>query len=57
VTLVALMQTRATLTGSAVHARMVRFWGQLYVINYAVGIVTGLVMEFQFAMTGPGFRG
>jgi cytochrome d ubiquinol oxidase subunit I len=54
VTLVALMQTRATLTGSEVHARMVRFWGQLYVINYAVGIVTGLVMEFQFAMNWTG---
>jgi cytochrome d ubiquinol oxidase subunit I len=54
VTLVALMQTRATLTGSDVHARMVRFWGQLYVINYAVGIVTGLVMEFQFALNWTG---
>ncbi|GAA3956314.1 cytochrome ubiquinol oxidase subunit I [Actinomadura viridis] len=53
-TLVALTQTRATLSGSAVHARMTRFWGQLYVINYAVGIVTGLVMEFQFGMNWGG---
>ncbi|MFI0356313.1 cytochrome ubiquinol oxidase subunit I [Actinomadura sp. 9N407] len=53
-TLVALMQTRATWSGSAVHARMTRFWGQLYVINYAVGIVTGLVMEFQFGMNWGG---
>lgn len=53
-TLVALTQTRAVVSGSAVHARMVRFWGQLYVINYAVGIVTGLVMEFQFGLNWSG---
>ncbi|MEW2359502.1 cytochrome ubiquinol oxidase subunit I [Spirillospora sp. NPDC029432] len=53
-TLVALTQTRATLSRSAVHARMTRFWGQLYVINYAVGIVTGLVMEFQLGMNWSG---
>ncbi|WP_407924507.1 cytochrome ubiquinol oxidase subunit I [Actinomadura physcomitrii] len=53
-TLVALMQTRATLSGGAVHARMTRFWGQLYVVNYAVGIVTGLVMEFQFGLNWAG---
>jgi cytochrome d ubiquinol oxidase subunit I len=53
-TLVALMQTRATLSGDAVHARMTRFWGQLYVVNYAVGIVTGLVMEFQFGLNWAG---
>ncbi|WP_433338663.1 cytochrome ubiquinol oxidase subunit I [Spirillospora sp. CA-294931] len=53
-TLVALMQTRATLSRSAVHARMTRFWGQLYVINYAVGVVTGLVMEFQFGLNWGG---
>jgi cytochrome bd ubiquinol oxidase subunit I len=51
---VAIMQTRAVMTGSAVHLRMVRFWGQLYVINYAVGIVTGLLMEFQFGLNWPG---
>ncbi|MER6997477.1 cytochrome ubiquinol oxidase subunit I [Streptomyces sp. NPDC000410] len=33
---------------------MVRFWGQLYVINYAVGIVTGIVMEFQFGLSWSG---
>ncbi|WUI03278.1 cytochrome ubiquinol oxidase subunit I [Spirillospora sp. NBC_00431] len=53
-TLVALMQTRATASGSVVHERMVRFWGQLYVVNYAVGIVTGLVMEFQFGLNWSG---
>ena len=53
-TLVAIMQTRAVTTGSEVRMRMVRYWGQLYVINYAVGIVTGLLMEFQFGLNWPG---
>ncbi|MER7083641.1 cytochrome d ubiquinol oxidase subunit I [Saccharopolyspora kobensis] len=53
-TLVACVQTRATLSRNPVHERMTRFWGQLYVINYAVGIVTGLVMEFQFGMAWSG---
>ncbi|GAA4615767.1 cytochrome ubiquinol oxidase subunit I [Saccharopolyspora hordei] len=53
-TLVACVQTAATLTGNPVHERMTRFWGQLYVINYAVGIVTGLVMEFQFGLAWSG---
>ncbi|GAA2387381.1 cytochrome ubiquinol oxidase subunit I [Streptomyces glaucosporus] len=39
---------------SAPYARMVRFWGQLYVVNYAVGIVTGIVMEFQFGLAWSG---
>ena len=58
VTLVAVMQTRATFTRSAATRatlhRMTRFWGRLYVINYALGIVTGIVMEFQFGLTWTG---
>ncbi|MFI6602221.1 cytochrome ubiquinol oxidase subunit I [Nonomuraea sp. NPDC050536] len=53
-TLVAIIQTRATLTRSPVHERMTRFWGQLYVINYAMGIATGLVMEFQIGLSWSG---
>ncbi|MFI7618375.1 cytochrome ubiquinol oxidase subunit I [Nonomuraea terrae] len=53
-TLVAVVQTRATFSGDPVHLRMTRFWGQLYVINYAMGIVTGLVMEFQLGLAWSG---
>ncbi|HEY0540294.1 MAG TPA: cytochrome ubiquinol oxidase subunit I [Actinoallomurus sp.] len=53
-TLVAITQTRAVVKDSPVLQGMVRFWGQLYVINYAVGIVTGLLMEFQFGLNWPG---
>ncbi|UUS33275.1 MULTISPECIES: cytochrome ubiquinol oxidase subunit I [Streptomyces] len=53
-TVVACLQTKATLGGRALDARLVRFWGQLYVVNYAVGIVTGIVMEFQFGLSWSG---
>ncbi len=53
-TLVAITQTRAVVGGNPVHLRMTRYWGQLYVINYAIGIVAGLLMEFQFGLDWPG---
>ncbi|MFF2377593.1 cytochrome ubiquinol oxidase subunit I [Streptomyces xiamenensis] len=53
--LLAVLQTRATLRGGdATHTVMVRYWGRLYLINYGIGIVTGLVMEFQFGMAWSG---
>ncbi|MET8761146.1 cytochrome ubiquinol oxidase subunit I [Lentzea sp. NPDC004782] len=54
VTLLAIMQTRFTLTRAPVHERMTRFWGRIYVINYALGIATGIVMEFQFGLNWSG---
>jgi len=53
-TLVAVIQTRATIARSPVHTGMTRFWGQLYLINYAMGIVTGIVMEFQLGLSWSG---
>ncbi|MEV6868134.1 cytochrome ubiquinol oxidase subunit I [Streptosporangium subroseum] len=52
--LVAIMHTRYVMTGKPVHERMTRFWGQIYVTNYALGIFTGLVMEFQFGLSWSG---
>ncbi|MGW4798615.1 cytochrome ubiquinol oxidase subunit I [Nonomuraea sp. NPDC004297] len=52
--LVAIMHTRWALSGKPPHESMTRFWGQIYVTNYAVGIVTGLVMEFQFGLAWSG---
>lgn len=54
VVFVAAMQTMHVITGKDVYARMTRFWGTLYVINYAVGIITGLVMEFQIGLNWSG---
>ncbi len=52
--LVAIMQTRHAISGKPVFERMTRFWGQIYVINYALGVFTGLVMEFQFGLSWGG---
>ncbi|WP_336205119.1 cytochrome ubiquinol oxidase subunit I [Nonomuraea sp. LPB2021202275-12-8] len=52
--LVAIMHTRWARSGRPLDERMTRFWGQIYVINYAMGIVTGLVMEFQFGLSWSG---
>ena len=48
--LVALLQTRWHRTGDERWLRMTRFWGKLFLINFALGVVTGLVQEFQFGM-------
>ena len=34
---------------------MAKFWGKLFLINFAMGVVTGLVMEFQFGMNWSEF--
>src|SRR5689334_19370163 len=54
VTLVAITQTRFVVGGNPELGRMARFWGFLYVINYAVGIATGLVMEFEIGLNWSG---
>ena len=48
--LVALMETAYVRTGDETYKRMAKFWGKLFLINFAVGVVTGIVMEFQFGM-------
>ncbi|MGW3497543.1 cytochrome ubiquinol oxidase subunit I [Streptomyces sp. NPDC001020] len=54
VTYLVVMQTRWAVTGKELHRRQTRYWGQLYVINYALGIGTGIVMEFQFGLVWGG---
>jgi cytochrome bd ubiquinol oxidase subunit I len=48
--LVAIMQTMYYRSGNEVYKRMTKFWGKLFLINFAMGVVTGIVMEFQFGM-------
>jgi cytochrome d ubiquinol oxidase subunit I len=48
--LVALMETRYVRTGDETYKRMTQFWGKLFLINFAMGVVTGIVQEFQFGM-------
>ena len=48
--LLALMETMYVRTGNELYKRMTKFWGKLFLINFAMGVVTGIVMEFQFGM-------
>ena len=48
--LLAWMEWRYVKTGDAKWLRMSKFWGKLFLINFAVGVVTGITLEFQFGM-------
>jgi cytochrome d ubiquinol oxidase subunit I len=48
--LVAIMETIYVRTGEEVYRDMTKFWGKLFLVNFAMGVVTGIVMEFQFGM-------
>jgi cytochrome d ubiquinol oxidase subunit I len=47
---VALMETLYVRSGNEVYKQMTKFWGKLFLINFAMGVVTGIVQEFQFGM-------
>ncbi len=48
--LVALIETLYVASGNETYKRMAKFWGKLFVINFTLGVVTGIVQEFQFGM-------
>ena len=48
--LVAILQTASYRTKDADYERMTKFFGGLFLVNFAIGVVTGIVQEFQFGM-------
>ncbi len=48
--LTAWFETKYVRTGDATYLRMTKFWGKLFLINFALGVVTGITQEFQFGM-------
>ena len=48
--IVAILQTAWHRTGRVEYLRATRFFGKLFLINFAMGVVTGIVQEFQFGM-------
>lgn len=48
--LLAIMQTAWVVTGNNAWYRLTRFFGKLFLINFALGVATGIVQEFQFGM-------
>ncbi len=48
--LLAIMESTYVMTGREIYKDMTQFWGKLFGINFALGVATGLTMEFQFGM-------
>ncbi|NWG30729.1 MAG: cytochrome ubiquinol oxidase subunit I [Rhodocyclaceae bacterium] len=46
--LLAIMETTYVMTGKEIYRDMTKFWGKLFGINFALGVTTGITMEFQF---------
>ena len=46
--LVAYMETIYARTGDEMYLKMTKFWGKLLIINFVMGVVTGITLEFQF---------
>ena len=53
--LVAIFESRYVATGDETYKRMARFWGKVFLINFAAGVVTGIVQEFHFGMNWSGY--
>lgn len=46
--LLVIMESVYVMTGKEIYRDMTRFWGKLFGINFALGVTTGITMEFQF---------
>jgi cytochrome bd ubiquinol oxidase subunit I len=46
--LIAIMESAFVKSGDETYKRMAQFWGAIFLINFALGIVTGITLEFQF---------
>jgi cytochrome d ubiquinol oxidase subunit I len=46
--MLAIMEAVYVMTGREIWKRMTQFWGVLFGINFAMGVATGITMEFQF---------
>jgi cytochrome bd ubiquinol oxidase subunit I len=45
-----IMESIYVMTGKVIYKDMTRFWGKLFGINFALGVTTGITLEFQFGM-------
>src|SRR3954463_8351616 len=46
--LLVIMESVYVMTGKEIYRDMTKFWGKLFGVNFAIGVMTGLTMEFQF---------
>lgn len=48
--LISVMETLYIVKKDSMYRRMAQFWAKLFLINFAIGVVTGIMQEFQFGM-------
>jgi cytochrome bd ubiquinol oxidase subunit I len=53
--LVAIMETMYVRSGDEEYKKMAKFWGKIFLINFVVGVVTGITLEFQFGTNWAGY--
>src|ERR1035438_9111321 len=53
--LIVILKTMALRTGNAHYDRSARFWAKIFAVNFTIGVVTGIPMEFQFGTNWAGF--
>lgn len=53
--LIVILKTRALTTGDDHFNRAARFWAKIFAVNFAMGVVTGIPMEFQFGTNWSAF--
>jgi cytochrome bd ubiquinol oxidase subunit I len=53
--LILYLKTKALRTGDEHYNRSARFWARIFAINFAIGVVTGIPMEFQFGTNWAAF--
>jgi cytochrome d ubiquinol oxidase subunit I len=46
----AILETKYVISGDELYKKMVKFWGKIFLINFAIGVVTGIVQEFHFGL-------
>lgn len=46
--LVAIMETKYAKTNDETYLQMAKYWGKIFLVNFAIGVVTGITLEFQF---------
>src|SRR5213079_3572976 len=54
-TLMVFMEGTYLRTGNVIYDQMTRFWSRVFAVNFAMGVATGIVMEFQFGTNWAAF--
>ncbi len=52
---IAILETKYVTSGDELYKKMVKFWGKIFLINFAIGVVTGIVQEFHFGLNWSGY--